>query len=100
MRQPGDILLVSTYELGHQPMAVAMAAAFLERAGFTPRRLDLAVEPLETAAVRAARLIAISVPMHTALRLGGALALRIREVNREAKLCFWGLYAPLNAGWL
>ncbi len=79
MRGPGDILLVSTYELGHPPHGVALAAAFLERAGFRPAALDLAVERYAAARVRAARLGAVSVPRHTALRLGLAFAARVRE---------------------
>ncbi len=96
MRAPGDILLVSCYELGRQPLALATAAAFLRRAGFAPATLDLAVEPLEDAALARARLIAISVPMHTALRLGVHVARRARAVS-TAHVCFFGLYAPLNA---
>jgi radical SAM superfamily enzyme YgiQ (UPF0313 family) len=97
MRGPGEILLVSTYELGHAPHGVALPAAFLERAGYRPAALDLAVERLDPARVRRARLVAISVPMHTALRLGLAAAGRIRAENPAALLCFHGLYAPLNA---
>jgi len=97
VRSPGDILLVSTYELGHPPHGVAVAAAFLERAGFRPAALDLAVERFDRARVRRARLLAISVPMHTALRLGLAFAPRARAENPDALLAFHGLYAPLNA---
>jgi radical SAM superfamily enzyme YgiQ (UPF0313 family) len=97
MRGPGQILLLSTYELGHVPHGVALPAAFLERAGYRPAALDLAVERLDPERVRAARLVAISVPMHTALRLGLAAAERIRAANPAALLCFHGLYAPLNA---
>jgi radical SAM superfamily enzyme YgiQ (UPF0313 family) len=97
LRDPGAILLVSTYELGHAPHGVALAAAFLERAGFRPAALDLAVEPFDAARVARARLCAISVPMHTALRLGVAAAARMREANPGARICFHGLYAPLNA---
>jgi radical SAM superfamily enzyme YgiQ (UPF0313 family) len=97
LRGPGDILLVSTYELGHAPMGVAWPKAFLERAGFAPAALDLAVEPFDAGRVRRARLVAISVPMHTALRLGLAAAARVRELSPDAVLAFHGLYAPLNA---
>ncbi len=34
MRGEGEILLVSTYELGHAPHGIALPAAFLRRAGF------------------------------------------------------------------
>jgi radical SAM superfamily enzyme YgiQ (UPF0313 family) len=97
VRGLGDILLVSTYELGHPPHGVALASAFLERAGFRPAALDLAVERLDPARVRRARLVVVSVPMHTALRLGLAFAARARAENPGALLAFHGLYAPLNA---
>ncbi|MGH7333697.1 MAG: CUAEP/CCAEP-tail radical SAM (seleno)protein, partial [Candidatus Rokuibacteriota bacterium] len=47
MRGPGGILLIACYELGHQPLAVAWPAAFLERAGYAPAVLDLSVEPFD-----------------------------------------------------
>ena len=47
MRAPGQILLIACYELGHQPLSVAWPMAFLERAGYHPAVLDLAVEPLD-----------------------------------------------------
>ncbi len=97
MRAPGEILLVSTYELGHAPHGVALPAAFLARAGYRPAALDLAVEPFDPARVRRARLVALSVPMHTALRLGIEAARRVRRENAAAALCFHGHYAPLNA---
>ncbi|HXH81444.1 MAG TPA: CUAEP/CCAEP-tail radical SAM protein, partial [Candidatus Tectomicrobia bacterium] len=100
MRAPGEILLVACYELGHQPLAVAWPAAFLERAGYAPAVVDLAVEALDPAAVARARLVAVSVPMHTALRLGVAALARIRAINSAAHVCFYGLYAALNADWL
>ncbi len=97
MRGPGEILLVSTYELGHAPHGVAVPAAHLERAGYRPAALDLSVDRIDEARVRRARLVAISVPMHTALRLGVAAAARILELSPGCVLCFHGLYAPLNA---
>ncbi len=97
MRDPGEILVLSCYELGHQPLAVASAVAFLERAGFRPAALDLALEPLDPLLERPARLVAISVPMHTALHIGARAARRIRERLPAAHVCFYGLYATLNA---
>jgi radical SAM superfamily enzyme YgiQ (UPF0313 family) len=38
--------------------------------------------------------------MHTALRLGTQAAARVRALNPRAHLCFFGLYAWLNAGYL
>jgi radical SAM superfamily enzyme YgiQ (UPF0313 family) len=97
VRGEGEVLLVSTYELGHQPQGIALPAAFLRRAGFRPAALDLSVEPLDPTRVRAARLVAVSVPMHTALRLGLDAAARILELNPRALLAFHGTYAPLHA---
>jgi radical SAM superfamily enzyme YgiQ (UPF0313 family) len=97
MRGAGEILLVSTYELGHQPAGITWPMAFLERAGFAPAALDLAVEPFDEARVRAARLVVFSVPMHTALKLALRAAERVRAVNPDALLAFHGLYAPLHA---
>lgn len=90
------MLLVSCYELGHQPFATALAAGFLERDGFAPAQLDLAKQALDPVAVRQARLVAISVPMHTALRLGVRAADQVRALNSRATICLFGLYAWLN----
>jgi hypothetical protein len=92
-----QILVVSCYELGRQPVAAAGALAALERAGFRPEVQDVAVEKLSEAALRRAQLVLISVPMHTALQLGVRVAARAREVNPAAKIAFFGLYAALNA---
>lgn len=91
------MLLVSCYELGHQPLGLAWPKAFLERAGFAPDTVDLAVAPLDAAQVDRARVAAIAVPMHTALRLGARAAERITQRNPECRIVFHGLYALLNA---
>jgi radical SAM superfamily enzyme YgiQ (UPF0313 family) len=100
LREPGAILLVSCYELGHQPLAAAMPLGFLRRAGFAPDVLDIAVDIFEPAKVERARFVAISVPMHTALRLGVRVAQRVREIHPGIVVCFYGLYAALNADYL
>src|SRR5262249_23625693 len=100
LRRPGAILLISCYELGHQPLGAALPLAFLERAGFRPAALDVAVEPFNAEKVARARFVGIAVPMHTALRLGVRVAERVREINPGALICFYGLYAALNADYL
>ena len=97
LRAPGRVLLVSCYELGHQPQGIASPLAFLERAGFRPATLDLAVEPLDAERVRTARFVAISTPMHTALRIGIEVARRVRAIQPAAHVCFHGHYALLHA---
>jgi len=100
VRAAGEILLLSCYELGRQPLAVASAAALLRRAGYRPAVRDLSLDRLEPAELGRARLVAISVPMHTALRLGVAVARRIRELAPDVPLCFFGMYATLNSRYL
>lgn len=92
----GGILLVSCYELGHPPLGIAWPAAFLERAGFGPVLVDVAVDPLEDDTVRRARLVFISTPMHTALALGLRIAERVRSLNPSAEIVFFGHYAVLH----
>lgn len=91
------VLLVSCYELGHAPLGIAWPLAFLRRAGLDAETLDLAVEPFSVARAAAADIVVISVPMHTALRLGVQAAQRVRATNPQAHVCFHGLYAWLNA---
>ncbi|HEX6791256.1 MAG TPA: CUAEP/CCAEP-tail radical SAM protein [Candidatus Krumholzibacteria bacterium] len=95
-----DAVLVSCYELGHEPLGALTPAGVLDRAGFRARVLDVAVEDFDARACASAPLIAISTPMHTALRLGARVAARVREVNPSAHICFYGLYAELHAGHL
>ena len=72
--RPGAILLISSYELGHQPIGLAQPLGFLEQAGYAPAGMDIAVEDFDAERVRRARFVGISVPMHTALRLGVRVA--------------------------
>ena len=99
-RTAGAILLISCYELGHQPIGAAQAGGFLEQAGYAPHFLDVSVEEFDPERVREAKVVGISVPMHTALRLGVRLAGLIRRVNPSCHLCLYGLYASLNAEYL
>lgn len=100
MRAPGEILLISCYELGHQPLHLASLQAILREAGYAPLPVDAAVEALTGNAILNARFVGISVPMHTALRLGEQIAQRVRSLNPTAHICFYGLYASLNADYL
>src|SRR6266436_1642601 len=100
MRAFGDILLISCYELGHQPFHLAVLLAKLRQAGYVPVPVDTAIETLTDQAIAKARFFAISVPMHTALRLGQQVALRVRSINPSTHICFYGHYALLNADYL
>ena len=100
MAMPGAVLLISCYELGHRPIGLTRPLRALETAGFAPDTMDIAIEPFDVEKVERARFIGVSVPMHTALRLGVHLLQRLREVNPDAVICMYGLYATLNADYL
>ncbi|HEX8089127.1 MAG TPA: CUAEP/CCAEP-tail radical SAM protein [Blastocatellia bacterium] len=91
------ILLISCYELGHQPAGIAMPMAFIRREGFDVEAMDVSVQGFDAEKVARAGFVGISVPMHTALRLGVRTARRVRQVNPSCHICFYGLYASLNA---
>ena len=90
------VLLVSTYELGHQPLHVASPAAALTAAGHDVRCLDLSVESWDPAAVDWAERVAFSVPMHTAMRLAMRAAQQVKQQRPDLPVCFYGLYAPVS----
>src|SRR5574341_354103 len=94
------VVLVSTYELGHQPFGLASPAAWLREMGAEVTCLDLSRSALQEEAIRSADLIAFYVPMHTAARLAVQWLGRIRALTPRAHLCFYGLYAPLNESYL
>ncbi len=100
MSEAGAVLLVSCYELGHQPLGIAWAMSFLRQAGMSPEAMDVSVDGFDENKVLSAGFVGISVPMHTALRLGFRVAKRVRRVNPRAHICFFGLYASLNAEFL
>ena len=100
LKSPDAILLISCYELGHQPLGIASPLGFLERAGYRPAVTDVSVEMLDSEKVARARFVGISVPMHTALRMGVRVIERIREINPECHVCCYGLYATLNSAYL
>ena len=64
------------------------------------RCVDLAVCGLPAQAVREADLVAFYLPMHTATRLAVRAIEKIKQLNPQAHLCCYGLYAPLNDSYL
>ena len=90
------VLLVSCYELGHQPLHVASAAAFLRAAGHRVSAVDLAVQPLDEADLDTPDMVAIAVPMHTAMRMAVPVARAVRSRRgSDVRIVMFGLYAPL-----
>jgi len=93
-------LLISTYEMGRQPFGVASAAAWLRAAGWEVDCVDVAKEKLTRERVASADLVGFHLPMHTATRLAAPILAAARQANPSARICAFGLYAPLNAEWL
>ncbi|MDF1596546.1 MAG: radical SAM protein [Acidimicrobiia bacterium] len=87
------ILLISSYELGHQPFHVASAAAALRSTGHEVRVCDLSLEPLREPDVAWSEGVALAVPMHTAMRIALGAAQSVRKMRPDIPLCFFGLYA-------
>ncbi len=101
MEKPAPkVVLISTYELGRQPFGLASPAAWLRHAGGVITCVDVTVQRLDEEAIRAADLVAFYIPMHTATRLASALVPRVKALNPDGHLCFYGLYAPVNEGYL
>ena len=94
------IVLLSTYDLGHQPFGLASPAAWLRAQGAQVSCLDLAVDPFSEKLVAAADLVAFYLPMHTATRLAVPYIQQVQEINPAVHLCFYGLYAVLNETYL
>jgi radical SAM superfamily enzyme YgiQ (UPF0313 family) len=86
------LLVVSTYELGHQPLHAAAPAAALQARGHEVRMLDLSVDRWSPDVLAGIDKVLVSAPMHTAARLARELLTRI-----ELPTCCFGLYATTCA---
>src|SRR5712691_4268567 len=86
--------------MGRQPFALASAAAWLRAAGWDVAPVDAAKEKVQEASLVSADLIGFHLPMHTATRLAAPIIATARRLNGSARICAFGLYAPLNAEWL
>ena len=95
-----NVVLISTYDLGHQPFGLASPAAWLKSAGHQVTTIDLSLSALPSLQIREANLVAFWLPMHTATRLAIKAISQVKLLNPQANLCCYGLYAPMNAGYL
>ena len=93
-------VLVSTYDLGRQPFGLASPAAWLRAAGWDVACVDVAKERWQDERIEGAALIGFHLPMHTATRLAGPIIQRVRTLTPDARICAYGVYAPLNEAWL
>src|SRR6185295_9235261 len=94
------VVLISTYDLGRQPLGLASPAAWLREAGIDVDCIDASRDELRDEQIETADLVAFHLPMHTATRLAAPLIDRVRRRKPSMPLAAYGLYAPLNALWL
>ncbi len=95
-----NVVLISTYELGHQSFGLTSAAAWLKRAGARVTCQDAAVQHLDQARLAEADLIGFYVPMHTATRIAAQFIPTLKAHNPRAHVVCFGLYAPMNEAYL
>lgn len=88
-------LLLSTYELGEQPLGIAIPGALLGAAGHDLVATDLAIDSWPTGGTTSVDGVVCSVPMHTALRLAQTAIDRIRTETPQMPIALVGLYAPV-----
>lgn len=86
------VLLVSTYELGHEPLGIAGPAGLLRARGHEVRCVDLSLERWDPALAEWADKVGCSVPMHTAARLARGVA-----TSTDRPVACYGLYAAMGA---
>ena len=91
------VLLISTYDMGRQPFGLASPAA---GSGSRGAEVDVRRSDARQADRRrrsaAPTVVGFFLPMHTATRLALPVIDRVRALNPAARLCAYGLYAPLN----
>lgn len=93
-------VLLSTYDLGHQPLGLASPAAYLEGRGWQVRCFDTAAGTPDPETLAAADLVGFFLPMHTATRLAVPWIRRVKAINPRARLAAYGLYSQLNREYL
>lgn len=91
------LLLVSTYELGHQPLHLASPAAALRAAGHDVEMRDLSITAFDRSVLGSVDAVAISVPMHTASRLAQDVVSAVSSTRPDLPVALYGLYAGEGA---
>ena len=69
-----NIVLLSCYEQGQQSFNLASPLAAFRQAGFNVAAFDLAIQQFPESSVANSSLVAVSTPMHTALKLAVSLS--------------------------
>ena len=89
------VLLIASYELGHQPLQVAAPAARLRARGHDVSCRDLSIEEWDPELIAWADRIAFSVPMHTATQIARQAIARVRAQRPELPVAGYGLYGQM-----
>lgn len=90
------IVLISPYDLGRQPFALAEPAALFGHAGYEVRNIDLSQQKLTAGDLAAAGIVFIYLSMLTATRIAIEAMPRIRQLAPQARIAVYGWYAPVN----
>ena len=88
-----NIVGISLYDLGHQPLSLAAAAAIFKKNSCNFTLVDLSISKLDVDEIISADVILLSVPMHTAARMALSILPKLRELNSNAHISAFGLYA-------
>lgn len=93
-----EILLVSNFEGGFQPVTIATAAsALISEECFEISVLDTYVDGINEKMFDSPDLVAISIPLFDSLLPGIEIAKKVRAINSKAHVTFFGQYATLNS---
>jgi len=94
------IVLISPYDLGRQPFALAEPAALFNQAGYEVKCLDLSQQKLTTEILASATAVFLYLSMLTATRLAIEALPRIKKMAPQARIAVFGWYAPVNEKYL
>ncbi len=94
------IVLISPYDLGRQPFALAEPAAHFMQADYDVKCLDLSQHKLTADTLAPASIVFIYLSMLTATRIAIEALPRIQKLAPQAKIAVYGWYAPVNEEFL
>ena len=94
------IVLISPYDLGRQPFALAEPAAVFRNAKYEVECLDLSQQKLTAEVLASANVVFIYLSMLTATRIAVEAMPRIIQMAPRARIAVFGWYAPVNEEFL
>ena len=94
------IVLISPYDLGRQPFALAEPAAVFRNAKYEVECLDLSQQKLTAEVLASANVVFIYLSMLTATRIAVEAMPRIKQMAPRARIAVFGWYAPVNEEFL